>query len=198
METTNSSGLEDRRLIESFRAGDDESFALLVRKHTGSVYAFLYRMVRDQSVAEDLVQETFLKVWKSFTRYDETKPFRTWLFAIAKNNAYDWLKKKRALPFSAFADEDEPFENEPDRELLPDELLFREEIAREFDQILSKLSEKYQALLILVYQEGFSLHEVAEILKEPYNTVKSRHQRAVRQLRVFLLEAAASKEDSAS
>lgn len=198
METTNSSGLEDRRLIESFRAGDDESFALLVRKHTGSVYAFLYRMVQDQSVAEDLVQETFLKVWKSFARYDETKPFRTWLFAIAKNNAYDWLKKKRALPFSAFADEDEPFENEPDRELLPDELLFREETAREFDQILSKLSEKYRALLVLVYQEGFSLHEVAEILKEPYNTVKSRHQRAVRQLRVFLLEAAASEETSVS
>ncbi len=189
-ENVHSSGLEDRNLVESFRSGDDESFAILVRKHTGSVYAFLYRIVQDQSAAEDLAQVTFMKAWKSLDRFDETKPFRTWLFAIAKNNAYDWLKKKRPLPFAAFDfsdDQEEPFADLASEELLPDAILHRADAAHVLEDVLDKLPEKYRALITLVYQEDFSLHEAADILGESYNTVKSRHQRAIQRLRSSLL-----------
>lgn len=182
----------DRELIEDFRSGNERAFQSLVEKHAGSVYAFLYRMVQDRTAGEDLVQETFIKVWKHLARFDTDKPFRTWLFAIAKNSAYDWLKKKKPLPFSAFsgADETEPFADEPDTEPLPDELIFREEAAHELDRVLAELPEKYRSLIVLVYQDGFSLHEAAEVSGESYNTIKSRHQRAMKQLRALLGDAA--------
>lgn len=186
---------DDGALIEDFRLGNDVAFQMLLEKHTGSVYAFLYRMVQDRVAAEDLVQETFIKVWKHLARFDTAKPFRTWLFAIAKNAAYDWLKKKKSLPFSAFASDgkEEPFADEPDDGLLPDELFFREESAHELDRVLAELPEKHRSLIVLIYQEGFSLHEAAEISGESYNTVKSRHQRAIRQLKSLLAGGLAPK-----
>ncbi|MFA9262078.1 MAG: RNA polymerase sigma factor [Undibacterium sp.] len=195
MEATELSGSEDRQLIRAFRLGNAGAFGLLVEKHTGSIYAFLYRMVQDRAVAEDLTQETFLKTWRSLNRYDETKPFRTWLFAIAKNNAYDWLKKKRPLPFAAFdfdSENEEPFAHVASGELLPDELLHRADAAAELERILGVLPEKYRVLVTLVYQEDFSLHEAAAILGESYNTVKSRHQRAMARLRTLLADPGAS------
>lgn len=182
---------EDAQLIVEYRSGDEFAFKALIEKHTDSVYAFIFQMVRDPASAEDVVQETFVKVWRHLGRYDRKKPFRTWLFAIAKNTAYDWLKKKRAIPFSAFInDGDEtPFESLPDEELLPDQLLMREDAASEVNRVFGQLSGQYRALIVLVYQEGFSLHEAADILGEPYNTIKSRHRRAIRQLRTGLSAA---------
>ncbi len=186
---------EDSQLVLAYRSGDEHAFKTLLEKHLGSVYAFVFHLVRDPASAEDITQETFVKAWRSLNRYDVKKPFRTWLFAIAKNSAYDWLKKKRAVPFSAFVQEgdDKPFENIPDGELLPDELLMREDVVTQVRHSLDLLTTSHRALIALVYLEGFSLHEVADILGEPYNTVKSRHQRAIVELRRHL--SSGSKTD---
>lgn len=186
---------EDTALVEAYRSGDELAFKTLLEKHLGSIYAFVFQLVRDGAVAEDLAQETFVKVWRHLDRYDARKPFRTWLFAIAKNTAYDWLKKKRAVPFSAFLTDgaETPFENIPDSEPLPIELLMREDAAAEVNQALGRLTEHSRSLIVLVYQEGFSLHEAADILGEPYNTVKSRHQRAIRELRARLSSASGTE-----
>lgn len=191
-----SSHAEDTALIRAYRAGDEASFGILLNKHLGSIYSFVFQLVQDGAVAEDVAQETFIKVWRSLDRFDIEKPFRTWLFAIAKNTAYDWLKKKRALPFSAFAtaEAEEPFEHIPDVEPLPDELLMREDAASEVQAAIAGLPEPYRSLIVLVYQEGFSLHESAEVLGESYNTVKSRHQRAVLRLRKQFPQAASEKQ----
>jgi RNA polymerase sigma-70 factor (ECF subfamily) len=189
---------EDAELVQAYRAGNEEAFRTLLNKHLHSIYAFIYQMVRDVAVAEDLAQETFMKAWRHLGRYDAKKPFRTWLFAIAKNGAYDWIKKKKAFPFSAFAqeDEEEPFVSIPDTEPLPDDLLIRQDAALELDRTIQQLPEKYRSLIVLVYQEGFSLHEAADIFHESYNTVKSRHQRAVIKLRALLSRAAPDESGS--
>lgn len=186
---------EDSQLVLAYRSGDEHAFKTLLEKHLGSVYAFVFHLVRDPASAEDITQETFVKAWRSLNRYDVKKPFRTWLFAIAKNSAYDWLKKKRAIPFSTFVQEgdDKPFEDIPDGELLPDELLMREDVVTQVRHSLDLLTTSHRALIALVYLEGFSLHEVADILGEPYNTVKSRHQRAIVELRRHL--SSGSKTD---
>jgi RNA polymerase sigma-70 factor (ECF subfamily) len=190
-----SSHAEDAALIRSYRAGDESSFSLLLNKHLKSIYSFIFQFVQDGAVAEDITQETFVKVWRHLDRFDMNKPFRTWLFAIAKNTTYDWLKKKRSIPFSAFSIDgaDEPFENIPDTDPLPDELLAREDAAIEVREAIASLPEPYRPLITLVYQEGFSLHETAEILGESYNTVKSRHQRAVIRLRGYFVKGASEK-----
>ena len=71
---------EDTALVEAYRSGDELAFKTLLEKHLGSIYAFVFQLVRDGAVAEDLAQETFVKVWRHLDRYDARKPFRTWLF----------------------------------------------------------------------------------------------------------------------
>ena len=192
---SNQNHAEDAALVESYRSGDEVAFKKLLDRHVGSVYAFIFQLVRDRTAAEDVVQETFIKAWRHLGRYDTDRPFRTWLFAIAKNAAYDWLKKKRNIPFSAFIsdrDDEMPFENIVDPEPLPPEFLMRADASAELAQVIARLPEKYRALIALVYQEGFSLHESAEILGESYNTVKSRHQRGILELRKRLKDASDS------
>ncbi len=192
MASSYSTHAEDVALIEEYRSGDEAAFKKLLDKHLGSVYAFVFQLIRDRASAEDVAQETFIKAWRHLGRYDTNRPFRTWLFAIAKNAAYDWLKKKRSIPFSAFADDTEggkPFENIPDTEPLPVEFLMRADAAAQLDRVIGQLSEKYRSLIALVYQEGFSLHEAADVLGESYNTVKSRHQRGIAELRKRLKNA---------
>lgn len=176
---------EDARLVEAYRQGDDAAFGELLDRHLPAVYRFLAQLVGDRTVAEDLAQETFIKVWRHLGRYDSGRSFRVWVFAIAKNAAYDHLKKKKALPFSHFEDEEGNNFLEEIREesLLPDEALERQEIAEEMGRKLATLAEPYRALLLLRYREGFSLQEIATMGGEPYNTVKSRHQRALRALK---------------
>lgn len=192
MASSYSTHAEDASLVEGYRAGDEAAFKRLLDKHLGSVYAFVFQLVMDRAAAEDVAQETFIKAWRHLGRYDTGRPFRTWLFAIAKNAAYDWLKKKRSIPFSAFIDDIDsgaPFENIPDPEPLPTEFLMRADASAELAQVIGQLPEKYRSLIALVYQEGFSLHEAAEVLGESYNTVKSRHQRGILELRKRLKNA---------
>ena len=145
-------------------------------------------MVRDREQVEDLTQETFVKAWKNMKRFDQKRNFRTWLYTIAKNTAYDWLKRKKEIPFSTFTDEEGEswLENVADENILPDEILKRKNISEELDVIIQKIPPHYRAILLLHYKEDFSLHEIAEILGEPYNTIKSRHQRGLGKSKEFL------------
>ncbi|MDP1845612.1 MAG: sigma-70 family RNA polymerase sigma factor [Candidatus Moranbacteria bacterium] len=181
--------MEDNQLVKIFLEGEDEAFEDLVKKYLKPVYNFLYRLTNDQAVVEDLAQDTFLKAWKNMRRFDQKRNFKAWIFTIAKNTAFDFFRKKKEIPFSRFADEDGRswLENIEDDEFLPDEILERKNIAEELDEILQKIPLHYRTILLLHYKEEFSLHEIAEILGEPYNTVKSRHQRALLRLKKALL-----------
>lgn len=177
-----------KQIVEKIISGDEESFAEIVKIYLNQIYNFVYRLTGDRDAAEDLTQETFVKCWKNLKRFDQNKSFKTWLFTIAKNTAFDWLKKKKEIPFSTFTDEEGEnwLENVADENILPDEILERANLAEELDEILQKLPPHYRAILLLHYKEDFSLHEISEILGEPYNTIKSRHQRGLGKLRELL------------
>ena len=178
----------ENRIIEKIISGDEEAFAEIVKIYLNPIYNFLCRLIGDRDAAEDLAQETFVKAWKNLKRFDQKRNFKTWIFTIAKNTAFDWLKKKKEIPFSTFTDEEGEswLENVADENILPDEIMERSDLAEEFDKILEKIPVHYRAILILHYKEDFSLHEIAEILGEPYNTIKSRHQRGLGKLKELL------------
>ena len=178
----------DKKIIQEYLDGSEAAFSDLVKKYLKPVYNFVYRLAYDRDTAEDLTQETFLKVWKNLERYNPEKNFKTWLFTIAKNTAFDYLKKKKEIPFSRFTDEEGEnwLENVMDEDVLPDEILARSDLAEGLEKILEKLPPHYRAILLLHYKEDFTLHEIAEILGEPYNTVKSRHQRGLVKLKELL------------
>lgn len=146
---------------------------------------FIYKLSGNKSVADDLSQETFVKVWKNIEKFDKNKNFKTWIFTIAKNTVYDYFRKKKTIPFSNFIDEggNNYLENIVGEMPIQDEIIDRENLAQDLNEKLDKIAEKYRVVLLLHYKEDFSLQEIADILKEPYNTVKSRHQRALTRLR---------------
>src|SRR5579863_9485684 len=82
----------DAQLMLRVREGDDTSFALLLERHRGPVVHFLYRMVLNQAVSEELAQEVFLRVYRSRTTYEPTAKFTTWLFRIAAHLALNWIR----------------------------------------------------------------------------------------------------------
>lgn len=179
---------EDNKLIEDYLAGDGRAFEKLVQKYLKSVYNFLFHLLSDKSVLDDLTQETFVKAWKNLSRFDREKNFKTWIFTIARNSAWDHLKKKKALPFSAFEDDEgnNLLEQISDNNILPDDLLMNIESNFNLEEKLEKLPAHYRSLLLLHYKDDLTLQEIAEILKKPYNTVKSQHARALHALRKIL------------
>lgn len=176
-------------LIKESLAGDGKAFEELLSPYLQPMYSFVLSLTHDVLMAEDVTQDTCIKIWKHLTRFDSEKSFKTWIFAIAKNTAFDALKKKRDLPFSAFSQGEDDEVEEPwseriaDESPLPDELLARADAAQFLERKLRMLPEGFRRILSLRYRDDFSLSEIAEILGEPYNTVKSRHGRALSGLR---------------
>jgi RNA polymerase sigma-70 factor (ECF subfamily) len=191
---------DDQQLIADSLLGDERAFGQLLSKYLTPVYNFIVGLTRDRIVAEDLAQETFIKAWKNLARFDQKRNFKTWLFAIAKNTTYDFFKKKKSIPFSFFEDAEgqSTLDMIDDEEISPEELLEKEEKKEIIEAAMQTLSEQYRTLLLLAYQEDFSLTEISEILGVPYNTIKSRHQRAIKLLKQALIKGAASEKKGES
>lgn len=186
---------EDNQLIEKFFGGDDLAFEQLLKKYLKSVYNFLNQLTKDSSVLDDLAQITFIKVWKNLSRFNQTKKFKVWLFAVAKNTAYDYLKKKKTLPFSSFSDAEgnNKLEKISEDKILPDEILERKELAEELEKKLKEIPDRYRIVLIMRYKDDFSLTEISQILGISYNTVKSLHSRGLARLKQAFLSENAPK-----
>ncbi len=170
--------MEDKELIQKYLEGNDEAFQTLVKRYLSPIYNFVFSSVRDKHHAEDITQDVFIKVWTHLKRYDPSKSFKVWIYTIAKNSVYDFLRKKKDIPFSFLEKEGELFDI-PDSEPLPDKILQLSDSSKTMDAALSKLAIPYREVLILYYQNGFNFREIAEIFKTSANTVKSRHRRAL-------------------
>ncbi len=185
---------DDKKLIQDFLAGDDTAYAKILEKYLKPVYNFLRTFIQNPDILDDLTQVTFIKAWKNLKRFDTEKSFKTWLFTIAKNTAYDFLKKKKTIPFSIFLNEDGDniLENIKAEDILPLAVLEKAEQEKVFEIKLAQLPNDYRALLLLRYKEDFSLQEISKILAVPYNTIKSRHLRALTSLKEILLSSGQS------
>ena len=178
--------ISDEKLVANFCGGDEKALEKLIDRYLKPLYNFTFQLVRDENVAQDLVQEVFVKVWKHLASFDQKKKFSTWLYAIAKNAAYDWLKKKKALPFSTFekADGSNFLEIIEDQTILNSTELWQQmDNAQDAQQFLDVLSPEMKTIFLLHFQQGFSLVEIAEILGAPTNTLKSQFRRTLLSLR---------------
>lgn len=168
-------------LIENYFKGDQKAFEALMHLYLKPIYNFAYWYSGDAAGAEDIAQEVFVKVWRNLKKFDHTKSFKTWIFAIAKNTALDFLKKKKAVPFSAFDNKEGEniiTETLADPAPLPPELFARKELAQMLERAIASLAPKYREVLLLRYQEHLAFREIADVLHEPLDTVKSRYRRA--------------------
>lgn len=180
---------DDKTLIVDSVEGDDEALAELVRRYVKPVYNFVYRFAgNNKEEAEDIAQETFFKMWRNLKKYRAGENFKTWLFTIARNTAYDHLRKKKNFVFSDFDTEDTLFEDTiSDAEPLADEVFTLAESKEFLAKAMSELSPQFREVLLLHYDHELTFDEIGKILDEPLNTVKSRHRRAIESLREILL-----------
>lgn len=175
----------DVQLVSEIILDTQGSFEELVARYTKPIYNFTFRLTGNVQTAEDLVQETFIKVWKNLDKYDPKQSFRGWIFTIARNTTTDYLRKKKTVPFSVLSKEDDlPFEETlSDTTNLPNETLARLEDTESLEKILGTLPIDYQMVLLLHYQEGLTFEEIGDVVDKPPNTVKSWHRRALLALR---------------
>ena len=181
----------DRELIERYYDGDEKSLELLIQRHIRSVYRIAYRYTGNRQDAEDIAQDAFLKAWRSLKKFDRSKSFKAWIFAIVKNTAIDFLNKKKTIPFSEFENEygeNMITETLADPSPLPHELLEKAGMAQVLTSAMKKLFPKYHRVLFLRYNGHFHFREIAESLGEPLHTITSRHRRALIQLKKLLIE----------
>lgn len=183
----------DGQLIVNYLQGDEESLKFLFQRYLKPIYTFVFRLVGDARQAEDTTQEVFVKVWRYLKKFDQNRNFKTWIFSIAKNSAVDFLRKKKDIPFSEFADAENEGENFLENNLvdpacLPPEILERADIAQKLNLAMEKLPLKYQMVLSLRYNDHFNFREIAESLEESLHTIKSRHRRALVKMKKLLTE----------
>ncbi|TSC77062.1 MAG: RNA polymerase sigma-70 factor, ECF subfamily [Parcubacteria group bacterium Gr01-1014_31] len=178
----------DEQLVADYRRGDRAAFDALVRRLLPPLYGWLFRLVGNERDAQDLAQETWLKAWRQLRRFDERRRFKTWLFRIGRNAAYDLLRRKKGspLPLAAGEEEGDPGAEVVDPALLPPDQMDRADAAQRLSAALELLDPDSRTVLLLHYQEEFTFEEIGQVLGQPLSTAKSRHRRAVQKLRGLL------------
>jgi len=183
--------LSDQEVIERAREGRESAFRELIRRYERPVFSLIYRLVRDRERAEDLSQDTFIKVLNALDRYDPSFKFSSWIFKIAHNTALDHLRRKEpetlsidGSPHASTADELEATVLTPasTRE-TPDEFTASREIGGHIERAIGGLRLEYRTAILLCHVEGRPYEEVARIMDVPLGTVKTYIHRARNELR---------------
>lgn len=159
--------------------GDQKAFRKLVEKYQNSLLNFFFYMNANMQEGEDLVQETFLKVYLYRDKYTPSAKFSTFLYRIARNTGIDYLRKKKAIPVS--------FEDDLLEEPALDTSRSSEiDVKGDLEKALLLLPEKLRSVIVMSYFEDLKYQEIADILEIPLGTVKSRMSFAMNQLKEIM------------
>ncbi len=181
----------DEDLMLSIKDGDNAAFETLTQRHYTTTLNFIYRFVNNRVLAEDLCQETFLRLWRSTRTYQPIAKFTTFLYHIAKNVCLKQLAKDGRLP--RLSSLDEPIshgedchyrlsEEIEDNRYSPEKVVIAKEVDETIRLAINELSTEQRLAFVLTEFQGLSYQEVAEITQCPIGTVASRKNAAVRQL----------------
>lgn len=172
---------DDKALIEAFQAGDEFAFVSLYNRYKGPIYAFCVKMLLDRAQAQDVMQESFLRVYENRERLHNAGSFKAWLFTIARNQCLNQLRRShRQVPLD---DQEEPAERLPDTPVSSLEKSERIELVSHF---LAQLKPDYREVLILREYHNLSYEEIAAVTRSTLSAVKSRLFKARRKLADFL------------
>ena len=194
MTGTEITSVSDQQVVAWAAEGHEAAYRELIRRYQRPVLSLIYRMVRDRELAEDLTQETFIKVLNAIDRYMPEYKFSSWIFKIANNAAIDHLRRKALATLSI---EGAPSATTPDsveatalqlasREETPLQELEAREMGTQIERAIEALRPEYRSCIILRHVEGRSYDEIAEIMDLPLGTVKTYIHRARSELKEAL------------
>lgn len=184
--------MTEKELVELLKKGDRQAFNMLIEEYQGKVINIAYGMLSDTEDAMDASQEVFINVYKSIGNFKENSSLSTWIYRICANVCKDFLRKRMrsAKTVSIFSskDEDSDIIEIPDESASPQGRVEEIELRDQIKEAMNELSEEFRTVLVLCDIEGLSYDKIAEILKCPAGTVKSRINRARSALRKKILE----------
>lgn len=179
----------DEDLMLSVKAGNSAAFETLTKRHYTNTLNFIYRFVNNSVLAEDLCQETFLRLWRSASSYQPLAKLTTFLYHIAKNVCLKQIAKDQRTPYTSSLDgpaanRDSNDSTRPeaiaDNRYLPEKAIIAKEASEAIRLAIGALSPEHRLVFILTELQGLSYQEVAEIARCPVGTVASRKNAAVR------------------
>jgi len=176
--------LPDNELVARFLEGNSLAFPELVGRYQSRLLNFIYRTIGDRDRAEDLVQETFIRVYRHLHRFDQTKKFSTWIYTIASNLAKNELRNRSRNPLVLFQTIKKNWEADhrplqwEDPTYRPDDLFRKRHLRDMVERAVEELPEHHRAVFVLREMEGKTYEEISEITGVNLGTVKSRLNRA--------------------
>lgn len=180
--------MDDKHILMRAKRGELDAFEELVRRYEKRVYAVALRSSGSPEDAADIVQEVFLRAWRSIESFRGDSGFSTWLFRITMNMCVDFARHKHSQPQTqSIVDEEENERQVPDTAPTPEEHLENRELGRELAATLDEISEEHRRIVLLRDVSGMSYTEIADVLEISEGTVKSRLSRARIALRKVLL-----------
>jgi len=182
-------GNDDYALIRSILAGDKDAYGPLVERHSQSVFRVAFRITEDEADAEEVVQETFLRGYRSLENFNARSNFRTWIYRIAMNCAVDVLNRRKnqtVVPIAEDYDGEQTAVQLADRAAGPDRLLLSQEIQARRHAAMEKLTPTERIAFVLRHMEDQSTEEIATALGIAPNSAKQAVFRAVQKLRQSL------------
>ena len=166
-------GMDEPALVGHAQAGDAGAFSALFEAYHAQITGYLYRLVGDREVAEDLAQDTFIKAYRALGRTSDDLNFRAWLYRIATNTATSYFRRRKIIQWLPFG----PATPEPTGDARLAEALGEREL---IEAALARLNAGYATVLLLRHQQGLSLEETAAVLGTSVNAAKVRLFRARR------------------
>jgi RNA polymerase sigma-70 factor (ECF subfamily) len=184
----------DQEVVTRARKGEEGAYRELVRRYERPVFSLIFRMVRNRELAEDLSQETFIKVLNALDSYRPEYKFSSWVFKIANNAAIDHLRRREldtlSLEGSPHAETPQAVEATAlqigERGETALEEVENKELGGEIERAIARLRPEYRTCILLRHVEGRAYEEIAEILNLPLGTVKTYIHRARNELRITL------------
>lgn len=175
---------DERELVSRAQKGDAGAYEILVRRHQQRIFAVVGGILRRSGEVEDIAQQVFLKAYLSLKRFDQRAAFGTWLYKIAVNECWDFLRKKKVRPLLYEADLSEDQSRQMTGAMENSaagsggDIRKRLELREQIERLFEAIDERDRLMLILKEVEGFSVEEIGEILDLNVNTVKVRLFRA--------------------
>ena len=174
----------DKELLDQFRneSTRNYSFNLIIRKYQKRIYWHIRRIVIDHDDANDVVQNTFIKVWKGLEHFKEDSLLYTWLYRIATNESLTFLKQKRTKFFIPFRD----VEYQLSKSLESDHFFNGDEIQLKLQKAILTLPEKQRIVFNMKYYEEMKYEEMSEVLETSVGALKASYHHAVKKIELFI------------
>jgi RNA polymerase sigma-70 factor, ECF subfamily len=185
----------DEDLMVQYQQGEVRAFELLLGRHQRPIFNFILRFVGDRETAEDLLQETFMRVIKGAAAYKRQAKFTTWLYTIARNLCVDQTRRRKHrrhasldAPMSASEDSGTLMEVIPGHDMASDRASINKQLHETMQRAIAGLSEEQREVFLMREFLDLPFKQIAEVVGVPENTVKSRMRYALEKLRLELDE----------